>query len=471
MVRTGKRSCGASPTWSLRPAPKEPGGAGGPGDRDRQVRVERPGQSLRDGLAGRRRTQPLSRGPPDHGPARGKPARTWRWCRRKPLLAGLGASLILAIVLGFGGIAWNWREAVSQKLEAQRQKALLEIAEQKARAQADKADAINRFFIDKLLLQAAPEHNPGGRGISLREAIDRAAGEVKSSFQDQPRVEAAVRLALGQTYHELGEYPTSELQLRGALAVLQSQKDDSGREQLVVMTELGHILHHLQRMADGEALLLRVVEQCPLEQANGDDLSLLSARYLAEIYKDSGHITRAEALVRRVLDRALASRGPRHVESLNAMNELSLVLSKQKRYDEAETILRECLRLKREVLGVEHPDTLSTQVSLANLIGQLGRLDEAENLLRDCLERREKVLGPDHPYTLYAYQYLARVLQSMGRLDEAESLLEAALERQRRVLGPQHRDTLVTVKGLDAVKKRVTQRSQRPGPDRTDTVL
>ena len=42
----------------------------------------------------------------------GPMARTWRWCRRKPLQATLAASLILGVT----GITWNWRRgAVRQK--------------------------------------------------------------------------------------------------------------------------------------------------------------------------------------------------------------------------------------------------------------------------------------------------------------------------------------------------------------------
>jgi eukaryotic-like serine/threonine-protein kinase len=396
----------------------------------------------------------------------GPVARTWRWCRRKPLLAGLAASLAIAVAIGFSGIAWNWREAVSQKLEAERQKGLLVVAEQTARAQATKADAINRFFIDKLLLLAAPEHNPGSRGISLREAIDRAAGEVRSSFKDQPEIEAAVRLALGRTYHELGEYATSEVHLRHALEILQIRGADPSRGRLAVMTELGHILHHMHRLDDGESLLRRVTEVAPIDDRAGDDISLLSARYLAEIYKDSGRITQAEALIRRVLDQALKTRGPRNIETLNAMNELSIILSNQQKHAEAEGILRECWKLKREVLGIQHPDSLSTEVSLANVIAHLGRLDEAETLLRDCLERRRNVLGPDHPYTLRSQQYLARVLQTKGRLDEAESLLRSSLDIQRRARGISHPETLEMAKRLEGLLKIRDSAVAANGPSR-----
>ncbi len=51
-----------------------------------------------------------------HEPIQARPVtraeRTWRWCRRKPALAGLGAGLILVFALGFVGTVWQWRHAV-----------------------------------------------------------------------------------------------------------------------------------------------------------------------------------------------------------------------------------------------------------------------------------------------------------------------------------------------------------------------
>jgi serine/threonine-protein kinase len=83
-------------------------------------------------------------------------ARSWRWCRRKPIQATLAISLALALALGFAGILWNWREAVRQKRKAIHQKELLLVAEGEASRQAARADAINRFLIEGLLVHAEP---------------------------------------------------------------------------------------------------------------------------------------------------------------------------------------------------------------------------------------------------------------------------------------------------------------------------
>ena len=69
--------------------------------------------------------------------------------------------------------------------------------------------------------------------MTLREALDRAAAEVGTSFPGQPEIEAAIRMALGQTYHELGEFTRSESHFRRALELLPVTQDDAGLERVL----------------------------------------------------------------------------------------------------------------------------------------------------------------------------------------------------------------------------------------------
>jgi len=42
----------------------------------------------------------------------------WRWCRRNPALASLGAALVLVFTLGFSGTLWQWRQAINERQRA-----------------------------------------------------------------------------------------------------------------------------------------------------------------------------------------------------------------------------------------------------------------------------------------------------------------------------------------------------------------
>ncbi len=45
--------------------------------------------------------------------------KTWRWCRRQPVRAGLIAALIVVTALGLAGMLWQWRRAESQRANAE----------------------------------------------------------------------------------------------------------------------------------------------------------------------------------------------------------------------------------------------------------------------------------------------------------------------------------------------------------------
>lgn len=50
----------------------------------------------------------------------GLPGTYWKWCRRKPMLAGLAAGLVLTFIFGLVGVSWQWRRAEALRQAAQR---------------------------------------------------------------------------------------------------------------------------------------------------------------------------------------------------------------------------------------------------------------------------------------------------------------------------------------------------------------
>ncbi|MDR3633267.1 MAG: serine/threonine-protein kinase [Isosphaeraceae bacterium] len=410
--------------------------------------------------------------------------RAWRWCRRKPFQAGLAAALTLAVLVGFAGVTWNWREAV-------RQKGLLFGAEQEARKQAAKADAINRFLIEGLLVEAEPAKSSVERGVTLLEVLDRASANVGSSFAGQPEIEGTLRLAIGRIYHGLGEFAKSEAHYRAASERFDALPPSADPARLEALSERGHLLTHLGRADEAEPLLREAVAQSRRTLGPLHVVALRSSEYLASVYREKGRFAdaellyqtclddarrapkpdpdivfsalfnlgdiylrqgkteEAEALYRQVLQERRSRNGPRHPSSLTTLNNLAAVLEKRQQFAEAERLFRECLAIQREVLGPHHPETVTSLYNLGHVLNDQGRYAEAEPLLRQSVELRRQILGPEHPGTLYVTSSFAALLRTLGRFDEAETLLRTCLEAQQRILGPQHPETLQSARRLD----------------------
>jgi cell division protein FtsB len=58
--------------------------------------------------------------------------RGWRWCRRKPAIAGLLATVLLLLLMVVGGTSLGYVREVEQRIEAERQRGLAQAAESKA---------------------------------------------------------------------------------------------------------------------------------------------------------------------------------------------------------------------------------------------------------------------------------------------------------------------------------------------------
>jgi tetratricopeptide (TPR) repeat protein/tRNA A-37 threonylcarbamoyl transferase component Bud32 len=98
-------------------------------------------QALADDLNRWLRGEPIAARPV------GQVVRFRMWARRKPALAGLSAALVVASIAGVIGVTWQWREAVSQRNQAQIARDQAVLQEQTAR----RAEAGARIARDQAL--------------------------------------------------------------------------------------------------------------------------------------------------------------------------------------------------------------------------------------------------------------------------------------------------------------------------------
>jgi eukaryotic-like serine/threonine-protein kinase len=386
----------------------------------------------------------------------GHAARVLRWCRRKPMIAGLSAALALASVAGASGVAWSWRDALKQRQEAERQR-------QEAQTQAKRADAISHFLIDKLLLGASPERSPADRPVTLLEVLGRAAAEVATSFHDRPEIEAKIRSAIGQAYHSLGDYAQSVTHDHIAYDLLAKQPGAKEADRLKALSQWGHGLVHLGRLDEAEPLLQKAYRETQDLLGPRDAISQKAAEHMASLLSKQRRFQEAQTIYQRVLDDSRAVKGPNDPFTVSIINNLAVSFEIQGQLAEAERLYREALAVHLKVRGNDFPDTLLVLGNLGYVVGRQGRLDEAEDLLRRSYQSMRRTLGPQHPQTLTVMSNLGELLCKKGRFDEAEGLLKPCLVAQQRIFSPQHEAVLTTSRRL---KNLAEARDAGPSQDR-----
>ena len=329
-----------------------------------------------------------------------------KFARRHKVAVRAGATFAGLLLLGGAVSTWQAVRATLAEADArtERDKAVAENV--RANEEAAIALAVNDFLQNDLLAEAAPDRNARGKKVTVEELLGRAAARIAGKFEKQPRIEAAIRQTIGDTYRRLGDYPAA--------------------------------LPHLERAADLRRLVLGEDHPATLDGANA----------LALAYKVAGKLDLALSLNDRTLKRRTAVLGPDHPDTLTSANNLARTYQALGKLDLALPLLEQTLAKRTATLGPDHPDTLSSMVNLANAYRQDGQTDRALPLLEQTLARMKVALGPDHSDTLGTMASLAVAYYTAGKPDLALPLFEQTLEKQKAQIGPNHPNTLSSMVNL-----------------------
>ncbi|MHC5114690.1 MAG: tetratricopeptide repeat protein [Planctomycetota bacterium] len=407
------------------------------------------------------RDEPVVAGPP--GPL----YRAQKLVRRHRVAVATTAAFALVVVLGIVGTSAMAVWALGERSDAQRQHRIAEL--------------VNEFLNDDLLAQADPMHHPD-REVTLRAILDRASVRVDGRFEEEPIVEAGVRMTLGRTYRNLGEYDESERHfvqaqrlrravlgpdhvetLRAsralvdlhweagradqaeadAVALLERHEALLGRDDLDTagaMESLSIIYKSQGRYDEAEPLTEGVLEIRRRHLGADDRLTLTAMNNLGTLYRHQGRFEEAETIWIETLERRRRTLGPDDLETVGSLGNLALIRQQQGRYEETEPMCRKVVEVRRRVLGDEHPATLDALNNIGFLYSRMERYEDALPLYREVLAVRRRVLSDAHASTLLSMNNLGYVYMQMGRYDDAEPLLREMLDGTRDLLGTDHPD-------------------------------
>lgn len=430
--------------------------------------------------------EPVIAGPP------GAAYRLRKFVRRNqgPVLAA--SVVLLALIVGVMGTTCGMLRAIDAEGATRAEANEKDKAKKAAEDEAAIAKAVVDFLQNDLLAQASPEWNPRDRKVTVEEVLRRAAARIGGKFAGQPQTEAAIRLAIGETYYLLGDYAAAQPHLERAwelrrqvlgeehpdtlstahnlALVYQDQGQYSKALQLLLrdlevsrrvrgpehtdtlqtMNTLAALYHELNQTAEAEALYVQVLDirGRVLGEAHRDTIT--SIRNLGTLYWSRGQIAKAEPLLLKALELCRRVHGDVHPETLTSMNNLASTYADQGEKVKAAQLFVEALAVSRRVLGEEHANTLGSMNNLATLYLEMSEFAKAEALLVQALETSRRVLGEEHRLPLTTTINLANVFRSQGRLAAADPLLVNALEVSRRLFGEEHATTLGIMNNLAA---------------------
>jgi tRNA A-37 threonylcarbamoyl transferase component Bud32/tetratricopeptide (TPR) repeat protein len=316
------------------------------------------------------------------------------WCRRNPLPAALAGMLALAVVAGFAGVTWKWREADRERI---------------------KAATINELLTKRLLAQASPEFQPRGADVTVGELLDRASAQLGGWLDGEPEVEAALRETIGGAYLALAEYAKAERHLSAAVDLFSRTVGPEGRDTLRAVNLQAALLDETGRRAEAEPLCRGNLAACRRVLRRGDELTLDASERLGLVLWHCGNVDEAEAELRRNLDDRKQFLKPDHPDTLRSMYELSRLVRERGNYNEAERLAYQYAHDIRCARGPNHPDNISALSNQGDLYRDQGKHALAERAYQQAVAEAKRILGATHPATVAAAERHARLLRELGR--------------------------------------------------------
>jgi len=353
--------------------------------------------------------------------------RGWKWARRRPAVAGLFATIFVALIT-----ITAVSTILSLRLAAQ--KGVIKQEAERARRESEKSRE-TAAFLKQMIAEVWPSAARGKDTQIFKDALELTARRL-TALKGHPDVEIDLRLTLARAYQELGLFKEQEPMNREALRMaeeLWGQRHERVAEGLLLK---GYAAYCLGRRDEAlasyeQALAIR-------KELHGEDHPEVAWVYcrLADVRIAAGDRDRSEELWLK----ALAIQEKAGLDSLAGYTLLCLGRIKIERGDlaEAETTMLRALALQKKASGERNAGVAEILMWLAKIPKARGDLVEAEQRLRDVLEMRRESYGQVHHQVAHTLGMIAQVQQDRGAFADSERTLQQALEIEKQDVGEEH---------------------------------
>lgn len=370
----------------------------------------------------------------------------WKWCRRRPLTAGLALGLVAALTAGFLGVIWSWRVAVYQKdlmYQAQRRTEKALASESRANAALKIANSHERVAREQAQR----------RFVLAREAVEQYyTGASQEVLLLQPQMASLRKQLLGTAlsfYERLQATIEEEVADPRTLVELATVYRQVGR----IAVEVGSRNAGLEALERARGILDGLVRDDPTDSSIRRDLaSCLDFIGKLEVYTTGRELEGLRSLERSLeLCEALSAEHPDDPDDLFALaaavGEVGYERARAGRVAEGlQSLDRE--RDILEPLVAEHPDNALYRKQLSQNYGQLGEIQANAGLTSQALRSQTLAaaqldrLASDEPGNALYRRRLGqvetdtgRLLSDAGRPSEGLPHLERSLSILEKVAG------------------------------------
>jgi tetratricopeptide (TPR) repeat protein len=400
-------------------------------EKDRTRRYETPSDLARD-VERYLSDQPVEACPP---------SRTYRLKKfaRRNVAVILTASMMAAVLLA-ASVVSRWQavratratataQAAEQRANRDRDRALT--AEKRALADRSFAEAAITFLFQEVLGAADP-HAIDDAGsptpdLTVREALDRAAAKLHAQFKTHPVMETNLRVELGRTYAQLGDFKKAEDNFKAAVHLLESSQADRAYS-LGVINELGEFYLHRHRPDEAEPLLRRVADGYRALYGDGDRQTLFAMVSLAIVYDERGDHAGAARLELKIVETMRRTLGENDGNTLRVMHNLGYAYYEAGDYKEAQKVLLDTATRYRNAFPDDDAAALGALDDLAAAYRDAHEYDKAEACYRDVLRGYRRHYGDSHPQTRDLLSDMATMYEMQQRYADAEPCLREIAE-------------------------------------------
>lgn len=396
--------------------------------------------------------------------------RAARFAQRHRALVAASTVILLAAILGIGGLAYGLIEANRQRREAYNQ--------------TDAQREINKFLTDDILSAASPDKE--GHKIEALDLVKRASSRIGNRFQGRPLIAAAIHHTLGVTFGQLGAFADAQRHIDTAVSLrrqhagpdapdtvrsevqaasLLVRREDYDkavpalrscidRARLILgaddialysaLNDLGISLATLGRGKEAVAVLQDALAGAVRLLGDHDAFVLEATSNLAQAFDMAGDPERSLKMHLDALRVADSIPDPPRMILIGLNNNIGATYQGLNRDREAVPYLRRAAELASKWFVEDDPNRWTLQGNLASLEAEVGDPLVAAKLFEDVIQARTRILGPDSHDTMSARFGYWNALWIAKKFDDAASGYAALLPECARALGDKHWLTIQT---------------------------